>query len=247
MLIKAEPDVVRRGVEALAKGPDQGVLVAVPEDLGAETEEEAAALAAARARGVFVGVMSIDELMRWVPGDGHNPDEIAGILRQLRRPPPEGQVHVLGVMQGCVATLTARADAALAAARDRDDARMDGIARLLSMAEPKVLRRAGEAAVPATSVFVVGAPDDPAVTRLRGVTQSALEAARDEGVYVGLHDATTVIAALPLEGLETEDALRAARRLTSPVPQGSVRVVAVHDGQITIVTARPEPGRLTLK
>jgi hypothetical protein len=96
-------------------------------------------------------------------------------------------------------------------------------------------------------VFVVVDPDEPAVRLLRGVTADACAAARAEGVYVGLHDAADAIAALPLEGLEAEDGLRATRRLTAPIPDGSVRVVAVNDGHITFVTSRAAPGCLALK
>jgi hypothetical protein len=65
-------------------------------------------------------------------------------------------------------------------------------------------------------------------------------------VYVGLVTAADAVAALPLEGLETDDALRAMRRLTSPIPEGSVRAVAVFDGHITMVTSRAAPGCLAI-
>jgi hypothetical protein len=247
LLIEAEPDVVRRGVEARARGPGFGVLVALPEDLGAETPDEAAELQAALELGYYVGVMSIDELIRMVPADGHDPDLLTAILRQLRRPPPEGQVHVLATLDGCVASITARANPEIAAARDRDAARMKGIGRLLGLAEPSVLRRADEQAKRASSVFVVAAPDDPALRQLRGVAEAAASAAIEAGVYVGLHDAADALAALPLEDLEAEDALRAARRLTAPIPAGSVRVAAVYDGQITTMTVTAGPGCLALK
>src|SRR5262249_10215175 len=101
LLIDAEPFVVRRGVEALARGPGFGVLVAMPDELGAETDEEEADLVAARATGRYVGVMSIDKLIQMIPSRDLDPDEVTAILRQLRGPPPAGQVHVVCTFQGC--------------------------------------------------------------------------------------------------------------------------------------------------
>jgi hypothetical protein len=92
------------------------VLVALPEELGAETDEEAAQLEAARERGDYVGVMPTRTLMEMVPGRGHHPEAVAGILRQLSRPAPDGQVHVLGTLDRCVAAVPAYADPVLAAA-----------------------------------------------------------------------------------------------------------------------------------
>ena len=246
LLIEAEPDVVRRGVEARARGPGWGVFVALPDELGAETAEEAAELAAARASGHYVGVMPIDQLIRMVPRSNLDPGEVAGILGQLRRAPPEGQVHVLATLRGCVAAITARADPAIAAARDLEAARVRRIAELLALAEPEVLRRAEEEARRTGSVFVVAGPDDPVVRRLRGAAEADQVAARAGGVYVSLHSAADAVAALPLEGLDAEDALRLTRRLTTPMPHGSVRAVAVHDGHITIVTSAAAPGCLAL-
>jgi hypothetical protein len=75
------------------------------------------------------------------------------------------------------------------------------------------------------------------------VRDARRELARERGAYVDLHQAAEAIAALPLEGLETEGALRAARKWATPPPAGQVRVVAVHvlavlDGCATAVTAR---------
>jgi hypothetical protein len=247
LLVEAEPDVVRRGVEARARGPGFGVLVARPEALGAETPEEAAALDAARASGHYVGVMPLDKLVGMIPSSDLDPHEVTGIVRQLRSPPPPGQVHVLGTLQGCVAAITARADPEIAAARDREAARLTKLAELLSLAEPEVLRRAEASPGRMGSVFVVAPPDDPVVGSLRGATEAGRGAARAMGVYVGLHEAADAIAALPLDNLEAEDALRATRRLTAPIPAGSVRTVAVLEGHITLITARAAPGCLALK
>jgi hypothetical protein len=96
-------------------------------------------------------------------------------------------------------------------------------------------------------VFLVAAADHPAVQRLRGVTQAELATARTAGVYVGLHDAADAIAALPLEDLEVEDALRTTRRMTRALPIGAVRVVAAHDGHMTIVTRHAAPGCRALR
>ena len=245
LLVEAEPDVVRRGIEAMAKGPEFGVLVGLPECLGAQTPEEEAALAVAREVGYYAGVASIDELIRIVPEKGHDPAQIASILAQLGRPPPEGQIHVLAVIDGCAATVTARASAEIVAARDADAARIQRIADLLALAEPEVLRRAKGATPRPGAMFVVVAPDDEMIARLR-VDELTTRAAQRRGAYAGLHDVADVIAALPLENLEAEDGVRAAQRLTAPAPQGSVRVVAVHDGHITVVTRRPEPGFLAI-
>jgi hypothetical protein len=62
-------------------------------------------------------------LAQMVPERGHPPETVAGILRQLSRPAPRGQVHVFGVIDGCVAAVAARADPALAAASDVDSRR----------------------------------------------------------------------------------------------------------------------------
>jgi len=70
-LLEAEPDVVRRGVEARARGPGWGVFVALPDELRAETAEEAAELDAARAAGHYVGLMPIDQFIRMVPARRH--------------------------------------------------------------------------------------------------------------------------------------------------------------------------------
>jgi hypothetical protein len=245
LLVEAEPDVVRRGVEAMARGPGFGVLVGLPEYLGAQTPEEAAALEVAREVGYYAGVASIDELIRIVPEKGHDPEQIARILAQLRRPPPEGQVHVLAVIEGCAATVTARASVEIVAARDADAERIRRIAERLARAEAEVLRRATERAPRAGKVFVVVAPDDAMIARLR-VDELTARAAKNRGAYAGLHDVADVIAALPLEGLDADEGVRAATRLSAPAPEGAVRVVAVHDGHITVVTRRPEPGFLAI-
>jgi hypothetical protein len=114
LLLAAEPDVVRRGVDARTRGPDWGVLVALPEELSAETDKDAAELEAARECGYYVGAMPIRTLMEMVLGHGHHPEAVASILRQLSGAAPEGQIHVPGTLDGCVAAVTARADPALA-------------------------------------------------------------------------------------------------------------------------------------
>jgi hypothetical protein len=246
LLVEAEPDVVRRGVDALARGPGFGVLVGVPEELGAETPEEAVLLQAARELGYYVGVMPVDQLVRMVPARGHDLDAIAGILRQLHHPPPEGQIHVLALLDGCVAAVTARANPEIAAARDLEALRLRRVGELLALAEPSVLARAGEQARRPGSVFFVAEPGDPAAHKLRRGPDPG-EAPGEDRAYVDLVAAADAVAALPLEGLETDDALRAMRRLTSPIPEGNVRVVAVFDGHITMVTSRAAPGCLALR
>lgn len=242
LLVHAEPEVVRRGVEALERGPGFGVLVAVPEELGPETEEEARAIEAASQTGIYVGVATTSELNRMVPTTGHDPEQIAGILAQLNRPPPEGQIHVLAVLDGCAATVTARASRAGIAAREEADARLARVIELLALAEPEVLARAAEASIRPRAVFVVVAPGDAMIARL----PRAAAPRRTSGVHVGLHEAADVIAALPLEDLEVEDGMRAASRLSSPLPEGAVRVVALHDGHVTVVTRPPTPGFLAI-
>ena len=64
---------------------------------------------------------------------------------------------------------------------------------------------------------------------------------------MGLHEAADAIAALPLEDLEVEDALRATRRLTQGIPEGSVRAIAVYEGHITTVTRNAAPGCLAIE
>jgi hypothetical protein len=245
MLLEAESDVVRRGVEARAKGPGWGVFVGLPDQLRGQSEEEIAALDAARERGVFVGVMSIADLIRLVPERGHDPAVLTGIVRQLRQPPRRGEVHVLALLDNCAATVTARASAEMVAARDADEARIRRIGELLALAEPEVLRRAEEATRRTGALFVVAAPEDAVLARL-GADEAAWAAARARGAYVGLHGAAEAIAALPLEGLEADDAVRAARKWATPPPAGQVRVIAVHDGHITVVTRSPAPGCLAL-
>jgi hypothetical protein len=201
MLIEAESDVVRRGVEARAKGPGWGVLVGLPDYLRGQTEEEIAALDAARERGIFVGVMSIADLIRMVPERGHDPAVLTGIVRQLRQPAPCGEVHVLALLDNCAATVTARASAEMVAARDADEARIRRIGELMALAEPEVLRRAPDAAARPGTLFVVAAPGDAVLGRL-GAEQAVAREARARGAYVGLHETATVIAALPLERLD---------------------------------------------
>jgi hypothetical protein len=41
--------------------------------------------------------------------------------------------------------------------------------------------------------------------------------------------------------------VRAARKWAPPPPAGKVRVIAVHDGHITVVTRVPAPGCLALE
>jgi hypothetical protein len=68
--------------------PPPGALL---EELGAETDEEAAQLEIARERGYYVGVMPVPALVATVPGRGHHPEAVAGILRQLSRPAPKSR------------------------------------------------------------------------------------------------------------------------------------------------------------
>lgn len=116
----------------------------------------------------------------------------------------------------------------------------------MAFAEPAVLHWAGEAPQRAGSVFVVAAPDDPIVDCLHGGSAVVLVAARVAGVHVRLHGAAEAIAALPLENLEADDAVRTTRRLVAPIPTGSVRAVLVHEGHILTVTAPSAPGCLSL-
>jgi hypothetical protein len=247
LLLEAEPDVVRRGVDARARGPGWGVLIALPEELGAETAEEAAELEAARERGYYVGVAPITALAQMVSEHDHHPEAVAGILRQLSRPAPEGQVHVLGVLDGCVAAVTARADPALAAARDIEAFAARRRAELMALAEPAVLRWAGETPQRAGSVFVVSAPDDPIVGRLHRGSEVALAAARADGAYVRLHNVADAIAALPLEHLDAGDALRVTQRLTAALPAGAIRAVLLHEGHVLVITQPAAPGCLGLE
>ena len=61
--------------------------------------------------------MPINGLVEMEPGRGHHPEAVVAIVRHLSRPAPEGQVHVLGALDGCVAAVTARANPELAASR----------------------------------------------------------------------------------------------------------------------------------
>lgn len=246
LLHEAELDVVRCAIEAREKGPSYGVFVGVPEELGAETPEEAAALAIAREVGYYAGVATVDELLRHVPEDGHDPDLLDEIRRRLCLPPPEGQVHVLVSLDGCVATITAHADPRILAQREREMRRVLRIGDLFERAEPVVLARAEAEAQRPRTVFIVTSPDDPALDKLPRVAEPDRAAARERGVYVALHDAADAIAALPLEGLEAEDALRATKRLLEPIPEGFVRAIAVYDGHMTTITRRAEPGCLDI-
>jgi hypothetical protein len=67
-----------------------------------------------------------------VPERGHDPEALVGIMRQLRGPAPPGEVHVLALVDGCAATVTARANAEMVASRDADEARIQRIAELLA-------------------------------------------------------------------------------------------------------------------
>jgi hypothetical protein len=248
-LMDAGPDVVRRAIEAQARGADFGVFVADPSELGAETQQEAAELAVARQRGTYVGVMSIDAMIRALHGqDGsaHRRALMKGIAGRLRQPPPEGQVHVVVMRASCAATVTARADQALLEACDEDAARMRGIVLLLSLAEPLVLARMallggsqGEG-----TVFVVASPDDPTVARLAAGDRLKARA-REVGAYVALHTAEQAIAALPLDDLGEDGAHHVALKLRRPIPPGSVLVVAVYRGQVSTLLRPALRGCLT--
>ena len=231
LLIVAEPAAVRCAVEAHAKGPGYGVAVAIPEQLMAETAEERIALEMARAVGYFVSVEPIEGLLRWLPDRSHDPGAIAGIRRQLQGPPPEGQVHVLAVMDGCASACTIRADPAILAARERQEARERRVEELIALAEPEIKSRATEVRERPGSLFVVAEPDDPAVPRLARQPPTA-----GAPFYLGLHAAADAIAALPLEGLEADDAVRLSEKLVRPPPAGSVRVIAVYDGHLGLAT-----------
>ena len=118
LLLAAEPDVVRRGFDARTRGPAWGVLVALPEELGAETAEEAAELAAAREPGFYVGVIPVVALLKMVPAEGD--PALAAIRHQLSQPAAEDQVHVLGILGDAVATVTVHATAELVAQRNAE-------------------------------------------------------------------------------------------------------------------------------
>jgi hypothetical protein len=64
---------------------------------------------------------------------------------------------------------------------------------------------------------------------------------------VRLHDAAVAIAALPLENVDADDAVGATRRLTEPIPPGSIRVVLVHEGHLVVVTSSTAPGCLAVR
>ncbi len=57
-----------------------GVLVALPEELSAETDEEAAQFEVARERGHYVGVMPIPALVATVPDRGHHPEAVVSTV-----------------------------------------------------------------------------------------------------------------------------------------------------------------------
>jgi hypothetical protein len=231
LLIVAEPDAVRCAVEAQARGPGFGVAVAVPEQLMAETPEERVALEVARAVGYYVSVEPIAGLLRWLPPKSHDPGAIAGIRRQLQGPPPEGQVHVLAVMDGCASACTIRADPAIIVARERQEHRERRVEELIALAEPAIRSRAAEAQQRTGVLFIVAEPSDPIVAKLTRTPPPG-----DAPFYLGLHSAPDAISALPLEGLEADDAVRLSEKLVRPPPAGSVRVVAVFDGHLGLAS-----------
>lgn len=236
LLIEVEPRVVRSGVEAMAKGPDWGVLVALTDELGAQNPEEEAEIAASADSGIYVGALPIENLVLFAKSTGSSP-ELEGLIAQLLGPAPSGQVHVLAVIDKTAVTVTARASAAMVAARERDAERIKKIHQMLQQAEPDVLRLAAEGA---RRVLVV-LPDDPILKRLG---QIEIETALSKGLYVGAHSGADLIRALRLEDLREEDAGRAARRLMHLPPPGRVDVIALFDGHMTRVTVDPRPGCL---
>lgn len=236
----AETEVVRHAIPALARGPGWGVLVAPPDELRSETPEEQAALEAARTgSGIYVGPSRVEALLQMVPTEGHPRALLAGMRAQLEALPPEGQVHVLAGVSGCVAIVTVRADPAILAILEREEAIADRIPALFGLAEPEVLRRAPEALGAVQVLFMVAEHGSEVAAALGG--DPAGEAA---GVYVGLHPMADVIAALPLDRLEPEHAVRALGCFTAPLGAGEVRVALAHEGHLVVVSALPEPGFL---
>jgi hypothetical protein len=207
------------------------VAVSLPEQLMAETDEERVALEVARAVGYYVSVEPIEGLLRWLPERTHDAGAIAGIRRQLQGPPPEGQVHVVAVMDGCASACTIRADPGIIAARERQEEREIRVEELIALAEPEIRARAGEARERHGFLFIVSEPTDPIVPKLTKHLPPD-----DAPFYLGVHSAPDAIAALPLEGLETDDAVRLSEKLVRPPPAGSVRVVAVYDGHLGLAT-----------
>ena len=207
------------------------MLVALPEELGAETDEDAAELEAARERGYYVGAMPIRMLMEIVRERGHHPETVAGILRQLSGSALEGHIHVLEALDGCVVAISTRGNPALVAARDLETVATQRHDALMALAEPAVLRLAGEAPQRAGSVSLISAPDDPVVSYLHGESEVVRAATYVADVYVRRHEAAEAIAALPLKNLGRDNALRATRRLMAPIPAGSIRAVILHEGE----------------
>jgi hypothetical protein len=237
MLTHAEPEVVARAIEALERGPAWGLLVAPPSQLGAETIEEAAAIAAAGERGVFVGLAPIHRLIAMLPGETtrHGAEQIADMVRQLAAPPPAGQCHVMALFGDCAATVSVRADPQILERLEDERAALARVEELKRAAAPEIQRRAPEALSRPGRVFLVTTADRPAVARVGGDAAAAAE----RGFYVGLHDAAVVTAALPLEELDAEGAVRAARRLAETPPPGEVRVALAHADHLFLFTVRP--------
>jgi hypothetical protein len=94
-----------RGAEA--RGPTWGIFIGDPETLGGETEEETAAIEAARKRGIFVGLLEVENLAHLVAATDHDAETLTALLGQLLRPPAPGHVHVAAVLGDEVAVASA--------------------------------------------------------------------------------------------------------------------------------------------
>jgi hypothetical protein len=242
-LVHHDGDVARAAVDAAAKGPEHGVVVADPSELGADTAEERKAIQAARDRGgPYVAAVTVAEL-RAIAEDamkhpGRESDharcdhggDAATIGRALLVPPPQGQVHVLGVRGSAIVLTAAHVDAAHVAELDRQERRHRRVEELADLVRPQIQDRD----VQPGWVWVVCEDTEPAVAKVRG---KGTVLARSDGIYLALVRAADAVAALPIEGLE-DDPLGAAMKILAPLPAGSARICLLNDGHLGLAVLR---------
>lgn len=214
LLERLAPEIVRLAAAAHARGPEWGVFVGDPRGMGAENEEEAASLEAARARGIFVGLMTVENVSRMIAATDQDPKYIAGRLGQLQQSPGPERVHVGAVLGHEANVFGVPVWPEYVAQAEKMDARDRRFKDLLDAALPEVERRAAEEwALLAGAVFVVTPEDNRSGVRVELLPSAA--ALERVSPPEDIDDAT-------------------AARLRDPPPAGLVKVLVIFDGGFSL-------------
>jgi hypothetical protein len=205
--------ITRLAIDAQAKGPGWGIFVGDPDEMGAETPEEVAALEAARTKGAFLGLMRHEDLVRMLPASQAR-EVVLDRTRRLLAPPPAGSVHALAVLGHELATFDVPVPPIeWVVEEEREEARIGRIEDLLGLATPIARRRAAEG-IPPGSIFIA----EP----------------EGGGVRVAIRSAAEALEILPLD--DVHDDGPAVRRLLQPAPAGSMKIAVVFGGGFSVAT-----------